>query len=127
MKDWRYIKRLVVLLLICGVMCALCGCSKCLSVEHETVEVKVVDTYYRGPWTQMIMSGKVMVPVHHAAVYRVSVQYEGLWYNIEGADAYNQYKNRVGETVPATMEIRTFVDDTIKRDIISLGSAEPTE
>lgn len=128
MKNWHYIKRLVVLLLICGVICTLCGCvNECLSVEYETVDVKIVDEYYRGPWTQMVMSGKVLVPVHHAAVYRISVQYDGKWYDVGGMDIYNQYKDRIGETVTATMEIRTFTDDTVKRNIISLGSVEATE
>lgn len=128
MRNWRYIKRLVVLLLICGVTCALCGCvNRCLSIEHETVDVKVVGADFSVPLVPPTKIGDTYVPVYYPPVYRVKVLYDGKWYNIEGEDTYNQYKDRIGETVAATMEIRTFIDDTISRDIVSLGSVEATE
>jgi hypothetical protein len=98
----------------------LVGCAECISTECETVEVVIVDEYYRSAYTTIMFTGKVMVPVVHAAVYRITVAYNGVEYTIGGSDTYNKYKNMVGETAIGTLEIKTYDDGTVKYDIVSL-------
>jgi hypothetical protein len=97
------------------------GCAELINTEHKTVNVRIVDAYHRSAWAQPMMAGKVMTMITHPAVYRIDVEYEGVEYSVSGSDTYNAYKDLVGETVPAILEIRTYDDGTVKYDIISLG------
>ena len=36
-------------------------------------------------------------------------------------DTYDQYKDMIGETISATLEIRRYDDGTVKYDITDLG------
>lgn len=48
--------------------------------------MQIIDTYYKAPYNTIIES----VPQRHAAVYRVTVEYNGKEYDITGMDAYNK-------------------------------------
>jgi hypothetical protein len=62
-----------------------------------------------------------MIPINHPATYRITVEYDGAEYNIGGSDVYNTYNDRIGETIEALLEIRTYDDGTVKYDILSLN------
>lgn len=48
--------------------------------------MQIIDTYYKAPYNTIIES----VPQRHAAVYRITVEYNGKEYDITGMDAYNK-------------------------------------
>lgn len=83
------IKRIIasILLNMC-LMFALTGCAKCISTEYENVEVNIVDEYHRGMYVTPIRAGKVTTMVTHPAVYRITVEYNGVEYTISGSDTY---------------------------------------
>lgn len=115
-----HIKKIVSILAILCLMFSLVGCAKCISTEYENVEVNIVDEYHRGMYITPISTGKVTTMITHPAVYRITVEYGGIEYTISGSDTYNRYKDKVGEVVVGTLEIRTYDDGTVKYDITSL-------
>lgn len=106
---------IVILLLI-----SLSGCAKLVNTEYETVQVEIVDEYHRGAYTTPIRVGKVTTFQHHPAVYRIYVNYNDVKHTISGSDTWYKYKDAIGETVPATLEIRTYDDGTVKHNITAL-------
>ena len=123
MKKTLYIIILSIFLLLSllGIISCLAGCAECISTEYENVEVKIVDKYHRPMWMQPIRSGKVTTFITHPAVWRITVEYEGVEYSINGNNTYNKYKDKIGETTVGTLEIKTYDNGTVKYDIISLG------
>lgn len=115
------IKRIVVnVLLILCLMFTLTGCAKCISTKYENVEVNVVDKYYRGSYTTPMKAGKTTTMLTHPAVYKITVEYDGVEYTISGSDTYNKYKDKVGQTAMGTLEIRKYDDGSARYDIVSL-------
>lgn len=101
-------------------MFILTGCAKCINTEYENVEVNIVDEYHRGMYVTPISAGKVTTMVTHPAVYKITVEYNGVKYTISGSDTYNKYKDMVGQTTTGTLEIKTYDDGSIRYDITSL-------
>ena len=101
-------------------MFILTGCAKCISTEYENVEVNIVDEYHRNTYITPIRVGKVTTMVTHPAVYRITVEYNGVKYTVSGNDTYNKYKDMVGQTAMATLEIRTYDDGTVRYNITGL-------
>lgn len=112
---------LIVLLVLLPVFTIMAGCAELISTEYETVQVKIVDKYHRGSYLTPMRAGKVTTYITHPAVWRITVEYEGVEYSISGHDTYDRYKDMVGETISATLEIRRYDDGTIKYDITELG------
>lgn len=117
-------KRFLCILFIVTILVSLVGCAKLVKTECETVEVKIVDSYHRSAWVQTIVAGKVVTAVSHPAVYRIYVECDGVEYTVSGSDTYNEYKDRIGDIVSATLKINTYDDGTIRRDIVSIGDCE---
>ena len=101
---------------------ALTGCAKCISVETSTVQVKVTNEYHRAAYTTMYYSPatKTMLPQSHPAVYRITVEYNGVEYDISGSDTYNKYFDKVGEYVNGTLQTKKYDDRTVRYDIVGL-------
>ena len=115
-------KKIFIMILVLMLGCSiLCGCAELVSTEYETVDVEIIDEYYRGPYTSFVFSGKVLIPISRPATYRIDVEYDGVKYSIYDSDTYNIYKDRVGDTVKATLKIRTYDDGNVTRDITALG------
>lgn len=102
----------------------LTGCAKCISTEYSSVDVKITDEYHRASYntTMMRRVGKVMTPhiVHHPAVYKIEVEYDGIKYSISGNETYYKYKDSVGETVKGNLETKKYDDGSVRHDIIGL-------
>ena len=115
-------KILYSLTLLLVFMFILTGCAKCISTETSTVQVKVTDEYHRTAYTTMYYSPatKTMLPQSHPAVYRITVEYNGVEYNISGSDTYKKYSNRIGEYVNGTLEIEKYDDGTVRYNIVDL-------
>lgn len=110
---------LVILLLIIAPM-ILTGCAKLVNTEYETVEVTIVDSYHRGAYSIPVRVGKVTTIQHRPAVYRIYVEHNGEQYAFGGYDIWQHYKNMIGCAIPATLEIRTYDDGTVKYEITAL-------
>ena len=101
-------------------MFSLVGCEKLVSTECENVEVNIVDEYHRGMYVTPVFNGKTTTMITHPAVYRITVEYNGVEYTISGSDTYNKYKEKVGQIAIGTLQIRTYDDGTVKYDITAL-------
>lgn len=119
-KEVIKIKKYITIMTIVCLMLSLAGCAKLINTEYENVEVNIVDEYHRGMYATPIRAGKVTTMVTHPAVYRITVEYNGVEYTISGSDTYNKYKEKVGQTATGTLEIRTYDDGSVKYDITAL-------
>jgi len=98
----------------------LSGCKKCISTEYTVVEVKVVDKYHRASYVTPVFTGKVMSMISHPAVNKITVEYDGIKYNLNGIEVYEKYNDKVGQIVNGTLRTRNYDDGTTKHDITSL-------
>lgn len=114
-------KRILIAVLLLVMVISMMGCTKLVETKCETVDVKIVDQHYTGAWTQPIIVGKVISTIHHPATYGITVEYNGVEYYIGGFETYHTYKDRIGETVQGTLEIKLFDDGSTRYDIIALA------
>ena len=112
-------KKVFLLFLLIFTFC-LCGCAKVVSTETKEVEGVIVDEYHRGMYITPIRAGKTTIMQTHPAVYRITVEYNGVEYDINGSDIYNNYKDMVGQNTIAVLEITTYDNGEIKEKIIEL-------
>lgn len=115
-------KKFLMVLVMVTMIFSLAGCSKCISVEHENVEVTIVDEYHKPATTVMEYNVIYKMPMSKTvpATYKITVEYNGAEYVLTDSDTYNLYKNKVGQVVTGTLEIRSYDDGSIKYNIISL-------
>ena len=115
-------KILYSLALVLAFMFILTGCAKCISTETSTVQVKIIDEYHRAAYTTMHYSPatKTMLPQSHSAVYRITVEYNSVEYNISGSNTYNKYSDKIGEYVDGILETKKYDDGTVRYNIVDL-------
>lgn len=115
-------KILYSLALLLAFMFILTGCAKCISTETSTVQVKIIDEYHRAAYTTMYYNPatKTMMPQSHPAVYRITVEYNGVEYNISGSNTYNKYSDKIGEYVDGILETKKYDDGTVRYNIVDL-------
>lgn len=112
--------RIIALLLLVAMIFNIVGCAKCVSVEYESVEVTIVDKYHRAMYMTPIRAGKVTTFITHPAVWRITVEYEGVEYAVSGSETYRKYEDKIGQTTIGELEIRTYDDGSVKYDIVGL-------
>ena len=97
-------------------------CAKCVSTETSTVQVKVTNAYHKASYTTMYYSPatRTMLPQTHAAVYKITVEYDGTEYDIRGRDTYYKYSDSIGESVNGILETKKYDDGTVKYNIVDL-------
>lgn len=97
-------------------------CAKCVSTETSTVQVKVTNAYHKASYTTMYYSPatKTMLPQTHAAIYKITVEYDGTEYDIRGRDTYYKYSDSIGKSVNGTLETKKYGDGTVKYNIVDL-------
>lgn len=95
----------------------LTSCAKLVSEKYVDVEATITDTYYKPSYIIPMRTGKITTFVTHPAVYRVTIEYEGIEYNISGSNFYNEHKHRVGESVKVVCHKRYYDDGTIRQDM----------
>ena len=113
-------RKIIKLFLPVLILFLLVGCSKLISTEYKDVDVKIIDCYHRNSYTTIVRYGKHLIPRRHPAVNKVIVDYNGNQYVIKGEEIYYKYKDKTGETVIGTLEIKNYEDGTKKFDIINL-------
>lgn len=119
MGKCESMKKVFLLCLLILTFC-LCGCAKVVSTETTEVEVCIVDEYHRGMYITPIRAGKTTIMQNHPAIYRITVEYNGVEYDINGSDTYNKYNDMVGQNTIAVLEISTYDNGEIKEKIIEL-------
>jgi hypothetical protein len=67
-----------------------------------------------------INTGKTIVMVTHPAIWRITVEYNGVEYTVGGSDTYEKYEDKIGQTTIGELEIKTYDDGTVEYDIVSL-------
>lgn len=112
--------RIFAILLLVVLIFSLVGCAKCISTEYKNVEVTIVDKYHKAAWVQPIFNGKTTTLITHPAVWRITVEYNDVEYTISGSDAYNKYKDKIGQIAIGELEIKTYDDGTVEYDVVSL-------
>lgn len=115
-------KRILAFLIFMIMILSLTGCAKLISTEYENVEVKITDVYYKPSYTTTTYNVTLKMPMvqSHPAVYRITIEYNGIEYTLSDSDTYNKYKDKVGQTVVGTLRIRTYDDGTVRYDITEL-------
>lgn len=113
-------KVLAVLLLILILAFSLVGCSKCIGTETSTVQVRITDEYHRAMYITSGFNGKTTTMITHPAVYRITVEYNGVEYDISGSDTYNKYSDKIGEYTNGTLQTKKYDNGTVRYNIIEL-------
>lgn len=115
-------KKLLSILVITCLAFTLFGCTKCINTEYKDVEVTVVDKYYKASHTKVEYNVPLNMPMikRVPAVYRITVEYDGANYTIDGVDTYNKYKDLVGQTAIGILETCTYDNGTILKRITKL-------
>lgn len=113
-------KTLTILLAMLIVTFSLVGCAKCISTETSTVQVKITDKYHRAMYITPVFNGKTTTMITHPAVYRITVEYDGVEYDISGSDTYNKYSVKIGEYTNGTLQTKKYDDGSVRYDIIEL-------
>lgn len=98
----------------------LTGCAKCISTETWTVRVKITDEYYSPMYQMPVFNGKTTMMITYPAVYRITVEYNDVEYDIFGHNTYDKYSERIGEYVDGILETKKYDDGTVRYDIVSL-------
>lgn len=117
----KNIKRVLSATLILTLVLSLMGCAKCISTEYEDVEVTIVDEDYTPASTKRVYRNNKWKTRNKPAEYEIVVEYDGVKYTLTDKSTYKKYSDSVGETVPATLRIRTYDDGKVKYNIESLG------
>lgn len=107
-------------LVLAAVAVLLTGCVKCVSTETKTVQVQVVDEYYKEAEYRFLYNGKAVVPVKAPAVYEIVVEYAGVNFTFSGEDTYQKYAEHIGEYTNATLEQRKYSDGSVRYNMIDL-------
>lgn len=108
--------------IVFALMLVLTGCAKCISTETSTVQVKITDEYYKAAYTttHYNLSTKTFFQQPHSAVYRITVEYDGVEYDIFDSDTYNKYSDKVGEYANGILRTDKYDDGSIRLKIINL-------
>lgn len=107
--------RFTALLILIAVVISLTGCAKVIDTQTEVVEATIVDTYYKGAWVQMIISGKTIIPISHPAEYWVNLQYGEITTSFNSYDLYSICHGKDGDTIQCSLITETYDDGTVKQ------------
>lgn len=108
--------------------------SVCTIIPHmtvvgektKTVEAVITDASRRGGNTSLIYTGKILVPVRHREWYEITVSYNDKKYSVtsDDEDAYDEYRDKIGETVSAELVTKKRKDGSVTTEITSITLKE---
>lgn len=96
------------------------GCFKPIQVEHKQIDVLIIDSYIEKEWHQPIVSGKIITTIYHPPRYIITVQNNNKKYSLNDKYTYNNFKDKVGDTVLGTFKIKKYKGGKVKYELISL-------
>ena len=87
--------------------------------KTKTVEAVITDASRHGGNTSLIYTGKVLVPVRHREWYEITVSYNDKKYSVtsDDEDAYDEYRDKIGETVSAELVTKKRKDGSVTTEI----------
>ena len=115
-------KYLILVLAVYILAISLTGCKKCIEKFDSTVQVEIVNEYYKPKETRF--TGMVNhVPQFRTdyAEYEITVNYNGTEYSLNDESTYRKYHGRIGQTVSAVLITKTYDNGKVKQWIDSLG------
>ena len=113
-------KKIFCLMLTILLVFLLTGCANLINTETKKVDVLITYEDYSEAWLQPMWIGKMFTYISHPAQYEITIKYNGIEYTFDNEIYYNAYKDRVGDTITGTLEIKTYDNGTVKYDIIAL-------
>lgn len=117
-------KTAVFVLLTILLMFSLAGCTKPAEVEStedSTVQVKIVDEYYRDSYMTSIHNVKSFRYTPCLTVYHISVEYNGKQYCLTDKESYELYHDKIGETADALLRTTKWDNGNVSYDIVGLA------
>ena len=90
------------------------------SKENIIDTVQVVDSYEKSNGGIMTLVGKTPMYTPRTTHYITVVKYKDKEYDIDDNDTYEQFKNKKGQNVKATIKKITYKDKKIKYEINEL-------
>lgn len=91
------------------------------SMEDSTVQVKIVDEYYRDSYMTSIHNVKSFRYTPCLTVYHISVEYNGKQYYLTDKESYELYHDKIGETADALLRTTKWDNGNVTYDIIGLA------
>lgn len=113
-------KILIILLAMLILTFSLTGCAKCISTETSTVQVQITGEYHKAMYITPVFNEKTTTMITHPAVYRITVEYNGVEYDISGSDTYNKYSDKIGEYTNGTLQTKKYDGGTVRYNIVEL-------
>lgn len=118
-------KTAVFILLTILLVYSLAGCTKkpaeVESTEDSTVQVKIVDAYYRDSYMTSIHNIKSFRYTPCLTIYHISVEYNGKQYYLTDKESYELYHDKIGETADALLRTTKWNNGNVTYDIIGLA------
>lgn len=90
------------------------------SKENIIDTVLVVDSYEKSSGGVMTLVGKTPMYTPRTTHYITVVEYKGKEYKIDDNDTYEQFKDKKGQNVKATIKKVTYKDKKIKYEVNEL-------
>lgn len=92
--------------------------EKPVKVTYEECEVVVVDAYYRNSYRISTITNNTASFLWYPAEYKILVEYNGTKYTIDKRSSYTDYKDKIGQTITATLKTCVYADNSVKYNII---------
>lgn len=94
--------------------------------KTKTVEAVITDASRHGGNTSLIYTGRILVPVRHREWYEIIVSYNNKKYSVtsDDEDAYDEYRDKIGETVSAELVTKKRKDGSVTTEITSITLKE---
>lgn len=105
--------------IVISLLC-LSGCQKCVSIDYETVSVKIVDEEHHDSYLMPIYVNNCLTYISHPSTNKIVVEYNNNKYSIYSYETYKKYRNSVGEYVEADFKVKTYEDGTKSYSLVSL-------
>ena len=106
-------KKIISMALIAVILLCFVGCAKLINTETQEVDATVTDVHYRCAWTQMVWSGKVMIPIIHPAEYKVTFTYQNVTLTVNDKNLYDSYKDNIGTIVKCDLITKYYDNGNI--------------
>jgi hypothetical protein len=116
-KGKQQMKKIITITLLVAMLLCFVSCAELVNTETREVDATVTDVCYKAAWTQMIWSGKVMIPIMHPAKYEVTFAYANATLTVDDKELYDYYKDKIGDTVKCDLIIEYCDDGTIRQTL----------
>ncbi len=118
------IKNIIFLVTALIVCMTLVSCKKCISIEHETVPVKILEAIYKPEEVIKKVStinGKRKTSyTRKPAKYTVTVEYNNNFFTFGNKDYYIKAENKEHSEIKGMLEIKKYDDGSTQEQIIDI-------